>query len=426
MIALLMLAAPVHALTLEEAWSAAEARGVDMRLLDERQLQAETLRAQAWALVQPKVVAGASYTINEYPIVLDFAATLPPEFASFLGDMEPTVVNKEKFLAWNASVIQPLFSGQAVPLLKAAYATVDGAVAETEGLRQQVRAGVARAFYGVAVAREGFAVAENAVANAEKHRSLAEVAVSAGTAPPTARLEAELAVARATRERLAAREGVVTAENALARLVGGDVEGEIVLPAAPKLPWDSVDAALSAARKGRPAMAAARSQAQAARYQSIATGLDWLPTLDGRFTYSYSENTGFSDDPTMWMVVLDGKWTLWDGGNRIAMQRKNASVARMADLAEDRAWLDAQEAVRTTWERHARARGALEAVEREVALSEQHLAVAEAAFSAGSVTFLQLEDARLGLRAARMARLAQRMDRDLAVLDLLAAAGELS
>ena len=115
MLALLLTLGHARALSLQEAWDAAERRGPDMRLLHERDVAADTMKQAAWSFVQPKVVAGASYTINEYPIVLDFAATIPEQFAPLFEGVEPTVVNKERFLTWNVSVIQPLFSGQARP-----------------------------------------------------------------------------------------------------------------------------------------------------------------------------------------------------------------------------------------------------------------------------------------------------------------------
>jgi outer membrane protein TolC len=425
MFALLLLSVPAFALTLEEAWSAAGERGVDSRLVREREIQAETTKMAAWSLVQPKLVAGASYTINEYPIVLDFAASLPPEFATFLGDVEPTVVNKERFLTWNASVVQPIFSGQALPLLRGAYRMVDGARAEASGLRDQIHAGVARAYYGALVAREGVRVAEQAVKNAASHAQLAQQAVDAGTAAPTEALQGQIALARAERELLGAREGQVAAEQALQTLTGRPLEGALSVPKPPSLPWSSVDAALDAALGRRPALAAAQAQADAATLQARATSLGWLPTLDGRFTYNYTENTGFTTDRTMWMVVLDARWTAWDGGYRISEQRKTQSQARMASLAVDKARRETEERVRTLWERHARAERAVVTVEKELELAQRNLTLAETAYGAGTLTFLQLEDARLGARAAQMARLAQVMDRDLAVYELLAVAGAL-
>jgi outer membrane protein len=415
--------ADARAATLEEAVAAAAREGVDVRLVAEQRAQAETLRGQAWALVAPKVQINGSYTINEYDIVLDFGAMIPEQFSDFLGDIEPTTVLAKEYFAYNASVVQPLFSGSALPLLKGAYETVDAARAQERVALDQIGVGVARAYYGVLVAREGVRLAEQAVVNATAHAALADAAVTAGTAPPTARLQGQIAVARAEREREAAREGQTTAEQALAALTSLPPDTTVELPPLPTVPFDTVDDALTAAFASRPAIEVADRQARAARLQSTATALGWLPSVDGRFTWNYSENLGFAEDPSMWMVVFEGKWTLWDGGFRIADQKRAASVARMAGLAADRARLDAEQQVRTLFERQTRAAAAMRAVERELELAKENVRLAEAAFSAGTLTLLELEDARLGLQAAEMTRLTTRMERDLAVLDLLAAVG---
>jgi outer membrane protein TolC len=229
-------------------------------------------------------------------------------------------------------------------------------------------------------------------------------------------------VARAERELLSAREGRVSAELALAELTGLASDVPVETPTPPEIPWASPDEALEAAAR-RPAIVAADLRARAARMQGVATGLGWLPTIDGRFTWSYSGNTGFSDDPSMWMVVVEADWVLWDGGYRIAEQRRAAVQARMAKLAGDKARLDTEERVRGLWEKHASAVAGLAAVERERALSEENSRIAATAFEAGLVTLLELEDARLGLQAAELALLSTRMERDLAAIDLLAAVG---
>ena len=79
----------------------------------------------------------------------------------------------------------------------------------------------------------------------------------------------------------------------------------------------------------------------------------------------------------------------------------------------------------TLWERHARAEKALALLGRELALAAENLRVAEVAYEAGSIRLIELEDARLGILAAKLAQLHQRMDRDLAVYELMAATGKL-
>ncbi|MFZ5479675.1 MAG: TolC family protein [Myxococcota bacterium] len=415
----------VWAISLEEAWSAADRESVPLQLLHEQTRAVEALRTQAWAYVGPKIVLNASYNINEYEIVSTFDFPIPEEFEDFVEDVEPVefVIQKKAYAAANASVIQPLFSGAALPAMKAVKKTVEARRATEAASRAEVRAGVATAYYGLAVAREAVAVAEQALANAQVHEKLVKAALAAGMAAPNAALEAEIGVARAERALYSAREGVVTAGEALAALTGLAPDVAVALPEAPALPYADLDAAL---RAGSPRIAAADSTASAARAQALATHLTWLPEVNGRFTYSYTGNTGtFNEDPTMWMIVFEGTWLLWDSGLRVGQEQEASANARLADLATEQARLDVRQKVTTLWERHARAEKALAAVERELALATESLRIAEVAYQAGSIRPIELEDARLGLQAAKLSHLQQRMDRDLAAIELLAATGKL-
>ncbi len=421
----LFLPSAAFAATLEDAWAAAERGGTELRLLHEQTVQTETLKTQAWALLSPKLVLGASYTVNEYPIVINFADSLPESMAPFLEDVEPIIVNKKQYLQWNASVVQPLFSGVALPLFKGATETVLASRADERAGRAAVRLGIATAYYGVVVAREAEMVAENALQLARTYAELAAKQVDVGLAPPPAKLQAEIAVARGERERANARQGRVTAEEALSRLTGWEPGTPVVLPAPPVLPYADRGGASDRAQGHRPEIAAAEHQARAAALGRTAAGLDWLPTVDGRFTWSYNENSGFSDDMDMWQAVLTGNWVLWDGGARIAQQAKAASQRRMAQLAVERIRDTTTEEVRGLWEGYETAQVALHAVERERALATENLRLVEAGFTAGTTLFLEVEQARVGLRAAEIGALQQRMVQDLAALRLLAATGDL-
>jgi len=429
----LLLLSPALALTLEEAWSAAEQGSVELRLLEEQAVAARTLRGQAWSLVSPKVALGANYTFNQRPIELSFdiSSMLTEEsieqmelFGVEFADSEPIVIQEKSYFDWNASVIQPVFNGQALPLLKAAYQQVSATEEQLRGQRAQVRAGIAQAYWGVVVAREGVRVAEKALANAREHLRMAEVTTSVGSAAPTVKLQAELGVARAGRELASARAGVVGAEQAFARLTGLPADSVLEMPSPRALPYADVESAVSRAVNQRPEVRAADHMASAAAGQSTAQALSWLPGVDARFTEAYSENTGFTGEHYTWMVVFEGKWTLWDGGYRVAKQNEAAANRRAADLAADRARAVAEEDVRRLWEEHARAQAAVSAVEQELKLAEENLRLADAAFSVGSLSYLEVEDARLGLMASQMTALSERMKRDTSAIALLAATGD--
>lgn len=426
MLALSLLSA-AFAGTLAEAWQAAEDHGTELPLAHEQRLQSDATRTQSWSLLSPKVVLGADYTINEYEIALDFMDMIPEELAPLLGDAtsDPIVLNKKQYLQWNASVVQPIFSPKGWAQFAAAGPAVKAGREAESGQRSAIKQGIAAAYYGVVVAREGEKIATSALESARAHQKLAEQQVAVGVAPPTAKLQAEIAVSRAARDVASAQEGRAKAEEGLARLTGWSVDEPVSLPEPPTLPYAASEAAEERSLTQRPDVLAAVYRERAARYGRWAADLDWLPTLDGRFTYSYNENTGFSDDKTMWMVVFSAKWTLWDGGARIGAQQAAASQRRMATLAAERARDVAAEDVRKAWKAWETSAAALTAVEHESELARENLRLSEVAFQAGSITFLDLEDARLGARASELARLQQRMTRDLAALSLLATTGDL-
>lgn len=427
---MLLVSSLALAVTLEEAWSSAESNSIDLALVRENTRQGETLTGKAWALVQPKLVLGGHYTINDKEISWDpdDLITIPQELKDTLNlpDSEPIVFQKKQYFDGNVSVVQPIFSGAAFPLLKGAQATVKASREDEASARTQIRAGIARAFYSVAVARDMEAVAREAADNAGKHATLVQKQTEIGLAPPTAHLQAEIAQSKAKRQVAQAHEGVVTAESAFAKLTGLSADSTIDLPQERPLPYDSVDAAAARAAAHRPDIAAALHRAKAAKMQKLATDLGWLPSLDSRFTYNYTQNNGgFNTAPDMWQVVFTANWTLWDGGFRLADERGAASVARQAQYAVEKATQDATESIRTLWEAHARSADAFDQVRREHELAAENQRIAEAAYAAGAITFLELEDARLGVRAAAATEVAERMNRDLAAIDLLAATGDL-
>lgn len=439
-LALLSWVGVAGAVTLDEAWAAAERQSIDLQLLREQTRQAETMRVAAFALIQPKVVANAAYTINEEEIVFDSSSMFDAEamFGPFLEAFgidpdtieyespEPIVVQQKQYFDWNASVVQPIFNAPAIPTIRATKFAVSAQRESERATRQDIRAGIARAYWGVLLGREGVQIAQQALANAQAHQKLAELQLAAGLAPPTAKLQGEIAVARAQRELARATEGATLAAVALANLTGLERDVAVEAPGVRTLPFSDAEGAVRYAVGNTPSVRAAEDQATAARMQRLATDLGWLPTAQARFTYSHTGNTGlFLDDPNLWMVVFEGEWMLWDGGYRVSQEQKAASQARMAALAADRARLQVDSRVRGLWETHARAEAALVAVERELQLATENLRLAEAAYAAGTLTWLELEDARLGLYASRFASLQQKMDRDLAALDLLAASGQL-
>jgi outer membrane protein len=283
---------------------------------------------------------------------------------------------------------------------------------------------VAQAWYGLWLARETEVLAAQAVGSAEGHLELARRQVEAGAMPRRVLLQAELGLAQVRRQLSQAQEARIGAELALGRLTGLSGSPEPVEPPALAGPG-SLDAALSVARSQRPDLQAAQARASAQRAALQARKAGWLPSLDGRFTYAYSENKGFSDDTTTWMLVAQANWLLWDGGMRVAQSRLEQSRLRSAELLMEDGWAQAEQEVHTAWEQRERAELSLRAAESELRLAEENLRLAEVGLSAGGATWLDVQDARVSLGAARSAGLQERARADLAVIALLLATGGL-
>lgn len=418
---------PAAALTLEEAMSAAADNSPNLKLAHEEVVQARAWRGQAFALVSPKVVGEATYTINDKEISLNFADMIPDSLSGFIdtSTIEPVVIQPKTAKAYNLSVIQPIFDAQSLPLLRAAYANVDSAEAKEARASQQIRAGAAKAYYGAAVAGGMVKLASDAVAQSEAHLAQTRKMVDLGMIPGRAALQAELDLARSRRDLEAAKLGLATAEDALRTLTGLTDLGEITLSDQPV----SAPSTLSEAQEGaigkRRDLEAATDDAHAAQLQTSAYRLDWLPTVDARFTYGYSDSISFSDEKTFWMVAFKASWLFWDGGARVGQARVAASQARQAAIVEAQLQDSAHDELGQAWQHLEHASAALESAEHECALASENLRLAEIAFNAGSATNLELNDARLGALAAEMNRLQERANRDLAAIDLHLAMGDL-
>lgn len=470
---LAILPGQAHALTLEEAWAAAGVHNLDLQMVHETTVQAEAQTGQAWALVLPKVSAEASYTINEYEIAFDPAADFG-DFSSFETDLlsadqalyqgladsfgalsdpfadtiaagwqagadelgtlidesgtgtttsDPIVIQAKTAWAGNVSLVQPLFNASSFPLLRGAYAQVDGARAEEERTRQQVRAGVARAYYALLTARLRQNLAAKAVESAQAHLDLAERQTAAGLQPRRAVIQAKLTLSQARRDQASAEEAETTAVLAFSQATGIDEASDLRLPEPPPVPATVEQAVNESSGSARPDQRAAVSRSKIARYYLKSKNAEWLPTFNARFTYSYTQNQGFQDSPYLWLLVFNANWQVWNGGIRLAQAKELRSQVRQADLAVQKLEVDIETEVRTAWRRFERSQQALEATEVEVELAGESLSLAERSLEAGSATWLEVEDARLALISAELSNVGERMNRDLAAVDLRVAMG---
>jgi outer membrane protein TolC len=411
-----------YALTLEEAWQIADHDSDDAALIDGQAAATATIRGQAASALLPRVSLSGGYTINQYETELDFTKALPDSLKALIGESDPVVINKGEFWSGSLTVIQPLFSGQALPGWLAAQATARGAEAQAEASHAQLRLGVTRVYWGALLARERRAMLADAVERAEKYASLAEVRERVGAGRGIDTAQAAVALARARRELVLADAARVEAEENLARLLGVNASVTLERPTPQELGVDTVEDAVSAATSG-PTVRAASERATAARHVRTATDLGWVPNVNGRFTEAYSENSGFSGEPWNWQIAVMADWQLFDGGYRIAKEQEAAHNARVATVAEQREREQAEADARTLWAQWKAAREARALAIEEHALAERALKLAEASYELGALTFLDLWATRQQRDGAALGELAADMQLDVASVSLQARIG---
>jgi outer membrane protein TolC len=170
---------------------------------------------------------------------------------------------------------------------------------------------------------------------------------------------------------------------------------------------------------------AAQHQARAARFNRRGKTAEWLPLVDGQFTYNYDEGQVFLPEPWFWRLSLSATWSLWSGGMRLAERREASAQLRASELQVLLAKQTAEQEVRVAFEAYRRASAGLTAMDDELRLARENLRLAELGFQSGSTTWLEVEQADLVVRSAELTSVQERMARDLAALELVSSSGGL-
>lgn len=453
-VALLVVAPRVDAaeLTLDEALAAAEDNRANTAI--DANARAEVARARATsARLLPKLGVVGTYTENQAEIVLDPGAgldiptplmpsDLEPIFAAFEdpalvsavfeqvradeGDppefgFDEIVVRRKRFLDAAAQLTVPLVDPEGIALATTIRPVADAARLRADDQRQDVRLGVAQAFYGAWVADQAVQVSERALDRAEAHADVARARVDAGTDLPLSVIRADLEVERARAALATARAQRVRAQLSLQDLTGlTEAQPTVAAPPILEAQGDTLQSALR-----RPSLQMAKSSLTAARRARTATALGWLPTIEGGFAATLTQNQGFQDTPGFWIATVQARWTLFDGGFRAHRFSEQGAQVAAARAQLDQARFDAEAEVTGSWADLVAARESDAAARRAVTLAEEGHRLAKAAYDQGVGSWQDLEDASLQLFEAQLGEADAVRRHHLAALQVRRAAGVL-
>jgi len=413
---------PGPALRLEEAFELARARHPQLRSVREELVQADAMLAQAWGALLPRVSGQIMYTLNDQATVVNFADSLP---AGLSVSMEPTVIRQQHIVQGMLSVQAPLFN---MPILSAIDTAQIGVrmagLGEEEGSRQLLL-GVATAYYGALSARELVNVQADAFEKAKKRLKAAEARLSAGAGVRIDVARAELEVESA---RLAHEAALLGFDNARQALAGLLVMDELPMPVAPETdpePPGSADELVERAAAARSDVELKELSVEMAEQNLWSAWAAFFPSLAmaWQLQSELTEPAGFGGRRNAWALVFVLSIPIYDQ-SRYGLLDQRRSEIRQAELDLEAALLGMDSEIHSAFRVWESSLTSIDTAERQVALAEEALRLAEAGFAAGAATSLDVDDAQQRVNQARINLVVQRYQSRLALLKLAFLAGE--
>jgi outer membrane protein TolC len=401
------------ALTLERAIELALAGNEISGIAEARLEGASALRRQAIAQFLPalNITANATRRAREVTRIIN-------------GD-EVTVQAIDAYSS-QAAVDTPLFDLRALPLIRAANRGLAAQTIESQELRRALAFDVADGFYAALSLERLVEAARQRVAVGRQTVDESRIRLEAGLANRNdlTRTELELATAELVATRAAntvnsARLSLFYLINAPADLVAG----ELAVPER-AAPLGSDRATLVAqALAGRQELTALDERWQAARQLALAPRLGWVPRLDLRGIYRWTNEAGLSGNSEDWNIGANFTWELFDGGDRIALAAQRDAVASEAglDLAQRRRQV-VLEVDRASADL-ATAEAALAQANTQLAFADQNAEEVRVRFQNGLATALEQTDAQVSAFESEVEVARQGFARDVAGLALQRALG---
>ncbi|MEL6615591.1 MAG: TolC family protein [Bacteroidota bacterium] len=356
------------------------------------------------------------------------------EAIGFMPDTGANPFGTDNSFQNTIAISQPLYSGTALAAVRGARALVDinrAAVAQAE---DEVIHQTRQAFYGALLAQEQARVVEASRGRAEETFGDFTQLVAAGVSPKLDRLNAEVDLANAETQLVAAEAGAQTARDQLLFVLGMPVgapvvlEGSLQAPEADLFQTVSTVEALEEAVDTRPDLEQARLAIQlnevqrditkAAKYPSLSAFANlaynanvpdnrtsiFAPDPTDPFTFEESSEGFFSDaywQPSVTMGV-SLTWNLFDGFQTRRRVQQNTIAIQKAEVQLEQATQAARLEVANAMRQLQSARQRLAAQAQTVETAETAYAFAQERLDVGTADLVDVRLASQNLDTARL------------------------
>lgn len=422
----LALATPLQAETLEQAWAAA--LGQD-RLIQSGQMSlqaAEANLAAAKGARLPALSLDWAYTRLDDTPTAKFALNLPPGLPIPLPSELSVPFMTDKFHTQGAAITLPLFtSGRITHTIQAAESGTAAGQAELQRTTQEVKLALGEHYLNVLRSQRLLQLADKHQATLQTHRRDVQAFYDKGLVPRSDTLTLDVALAEAQQKQIQARNAVELAQAAYNRALQRPLDQptqlqELDLPplAGDLAQWQN------SAEQQRPELQQLAHGEQALRAQAKAVRGQDGPQVALIGAYNRLENPYLANDAFR-SVSIGMKWNVFDGG--IVRQQAAAVSAKAEGLRlqqeETRSLIQLQVRQAMLSQRETDER--LQVAQASVALAEESLKVARDRYGNGLAPQTEVLDAETRRLGAETSLYQARYDRQLAILRLKRAIGEL-
>lgn len=335
------------------------------------------------------------------------------------------VIMAQDDLKGSLQVGMPLINVQNWLTIGVAKQGVRVAEASIEDARQGLLLGVSQAYYMARMAGTLIELQEEWARSAAHHLKIARARFEAGTGLKIDVLRAETDLEQARQELLTAHLAYDNARDALGILTGA---GGLPLPVEPPpltSPSGTDEDLVSGAMAARPDVRARQELIELAGRQLDAAWMQFLPTLDAAWGLDYQftkpGDLG-SQDRSRWALIFTLTVPIYNHYRYGDLDYKRASLRQAMLQAEDTEQNVSLE-VRKARRDYLTALSSVEIAENQARLATEALTLVEAAYGAGTGSSLDVTDARRTKSAADVNLVAQRLQAQLALLNLLKAIG---
>jgi outer membrane protein TolC len=385
------------AIGFQEALELAEINSTAVQLSTIRTKQAELMTSRALASLSPRLVAQSAYKRNQQEISFDLS-----ENFGFLESVpgwdvpdsitEPTVIQPLVARSASLTVSQTLLNAQLPSIWSSAKSQVEAARQSEADTRSRIQQQTLTLYSQGYLLAEANAVAQESLDLAALRLERIEAEVRSGQARPQQLLQAKLDLQRSRRELIEAEQGHKKAMRDLESLICQSPGDLLPLPSPP--PLTSLGELQSKALANRSDLLKSRAERDAVAALHRSKYYEWVPLLEGSYSYSYSDNIAFSDLNTQWRFDLKAQWTLWDGGFRLLDQREQHLQLQGQKLVVQEKESQIERDLSELWEQSEQEAAQVDELELQVALARHNLEAAELARNAGDMGEAALLEAR--------------------------------